>query len=122
MQREPSWLEKLSRLKSLPYQPTYKPTRKVDLWKRRLVEVRGKTDFDGVERIPTERLCDILEIPRGRRGVRVYTRLTATMAELGWTPVRARGMTPGASRKTRGYERRPARDKTCPPEPHVSPG
>ncbi len=39
----------------------------VDPWRLRLERVRGKTGFDGLERISTQRLMDILEVPQRQR-------------------------------------------------------
>jgi hypothetical protein len=38
-----------------------------DPWRLRLERVRGKIDFDGLERISTQTLLDILEIPQRKR-------------------------------------------------------
>ena len=66
--------------------------------------MRGRIDpIDGIERITTDQLCDVLEIPRSRRGSKAYSRLSAVMADLGWTSVRIGQL------KTRGFKRTPVR-------------
>jgi hypothetical protein len=75
-------------------------------WKLRLERVRGKIDYDGVERVSTQTLLDILEIPQHSRRTRAYQVLSRVMAELGWTAVRVRDRTRGGYlERVRGYER-----------------
>jgi hypothetical protein len=63
---------------------------------------------DGVERISTQALFDILEGPQRRRNAGARRRLAKIMRELGWTAIKARGLTPGGFRdQIRGW----ARDK-----------
>jgi hypothetical protein len=50
---------------------------------------------DGVERITTQVVLDVLEVPQSRRRAGIYRRLAKLMAELGWTAVRVRGLTRG---------------------------
>lgn len=104
MDARPSWLEKLKSEIVTPSGYRARP----DMWKRRLSQLGGTIDLvDGIERITTQAVFDILQLPRGRRGPKAYSRLAATMAELGWYPVRVRGMTPGRNRQIRCYERKP---------------
>jgi hypothetical protein len=78
----------------------------VDPWRLRLGRVRGKMDFDGFERISTQTLLDILEIPQRRRMAGTYRRLAKLMAELGWAAVRVRDLTRGGYKEqVRGYTR-----------------
>ena len=65
----------------------------VNPWRLRLERVRGKIDFDGLERISTQTLLDILEIPQRKRTAGTYRRLAKLMAELGWAAVRVRDLT-----------------------------
>jgi hypothetical protein len=59
----------------------------IDPWRLRLERIRGATAFDGLERINTLTLMDILEVPQRQRTAGTYRRLAALMAELGWTAV-----------------------------------
>src|SRR6188472_2377842 len=83
--------------------------RSADPWRLRLERVRGKTGYDGVERISTQDLLDILEVPQRARSAGVCRRLATLMKELGWTPMKARGLSQSGYREqVRGY----ARDKS----------
>ena len=78
----------------------------VDPWRLRLERVRGKIDFDGLERISTQTLLDILEIPQRKRTAGTYRHLAKLMAELGWAAVRVRDLTRGGYKEqVRGYTR-----------------
>jgi hypothetical protein len=78
----------------------------VDPWRLRLERVRGTTGFDGLERISTQTLLDILEVPQRKRTAGTYRHLAKIMSELGWTAVRVRDLTRGGYRETvRGYVR-----------------
>ena len=76
-----------------------------DPWSLRLARVRGKTDFyDGLERISSQTLLDLLEVPQRNRTAGTYRRLCKIMSELGWTAVRVRHLTRGGYREqVRGY-------------------
>ena len=77
-----------------------------DPWKLRLERVRGKTGYDGVERISTQDVFDLLDVPQRARTAGACRRLATLMRELGWTPVKARGMTQSGFRdQVRGYAR-----------------
>jgi hypothetical protein len=77
---------------------------RTDAWKLRLERVRGYIGDDGVERITTQALLDILEIPQRNRRAGAYRRLSKLMLELGWTPVRVRARTRGDYlEQVRGY-------------------
>jgi hypothetical protein len=92
-----SWLDKLTEVQAELAAPK-------DPWKLRLERVRGKIDYDGLERVTTQMLFDVLEIPQRSRTAGACRRLAAVMAELGWTAVRVRGLTPGGYREqVRGY-------------------
>ena len=82
-----------------------------DPWCLRLGRVRGKTDFfDGLERISSQTLLDLLEVPQRNRTAGVFRRLAKVMAELGWAAVRVRDMTRGGYlEQIRGYCREPLR-------------
>jgi hypothetical protein len=71
--------------------------------------VRGKVGDDGIERVSTQAVFDFLEVPQRSRTAEACRRLAELMRELGWSPIKARGMTQSGFRdQVRGY----ARDKT----------
>jgi hypothetical protein len=80
-----------------------------DPWRLTLERVRGKTDFfDRLERISSQTLLDLLEVPQRQRTAGTYRRLANVMAELGWTAVRVRDLTRGGYlEQIRGYCRPP---------------
>jgi hypothetical protein len=80
-----------------------------DPWRLTLARVRGKVDFyDGLERISSQTLLDLLEVPQRDRTAGTFRRLSRVMAELGWTGVRVRGLTRGGYlEQIRGYCRQP---------------
>jgi hypothetical protein len=87
--------------------------RKADPWRMRLERVRGTIDDDGVERVSTQLLLDILEVPQRSRRAGTYRRLAKLMAELGWAAVRVRAPTRGGYlEQVRGYCRLPDRSRT----------
>jgi hypothetical protein len=66
-------------------------------------------DNDGTERISTQTVFDVLEVPHRSRTAGACRHLAKIMRDLGWHPIKARGLTPGGFRdQVRGY----ARDKT----------
>ncbi len=78
----------------------------VDPWRLPLERVRGKVNLDGLERINTQTLLDILEVPQRDRTGGAYRRLAKLMAELGWSAARVRDLTRGGYREcVRGYVR-----------------
>ena len=80
-----------------------------DPWRFTLERVRGKTDFyDGLERVSSQTLLDLLEVPQRRRTAGTFRRLAKVMAELGWTATRVRDLTRGGYKEqVRGYCREP---------------
>ena len=81
-----------------------------DPWLLRLEGLRGKKWDDGIERISTQTIFDVLEVPHRCRTAGTCRRLSKLMRELGWSPIEARGTHPGGFRdQVRGY----ARDTTC---------
>jgi hypothetical protein len=70
-------------------------------WRAILSDVTGEVGRDGVERIATDRLFDILDVilpdgmPRFKRTPEAQKQLKAQMVLLGWCPVRARLVTRG---------------------------
>jgi hypothetical protein len=78
----------------------------IEPWRLRLERVRGTTGFDGLERITTQQLLDLLQVPQRQRTAGSYRHLATLMAELGWTAVRVRDLTRGGYREqVRGYVR-----------------
>jgi hypothetical protein len=85
-----------------------------DPWRPPLERVRGNTGDDGIERVTTQTVFDVLEIPQRNRRAGACRRLAKLMTELGWTAVRVRGMTRGAClEQVRGYAR-DARHRSSP--------
>jgi hypothetical protein len=80
--------------------------RNADPWRVRLEGVRGKVSDDGIERVSTQTLFDFLEVPQRGRGAGACRRLASLMRDLGWHPIKARGLTPTGMRdQIRGYAR-----------------
>ena len=85
--------------------------RRGDPWRLPLERLHGKIGDDGIERVTTQIVFDILEVPQRSRGAGACRRLAKLMAELGWTAVRVRGLTRGGYlEQVRGYCREPFRD------------
>jgi hypothetical protein len=77
-----------------------------DPWRLRLEGLKGKKWDDGIERISTQTIFDVLEVPHRCRTTGACRRLSKLMRELGWHPIKARGLTPGGFRdQVRGYAR-----------------
>jgi hypothetical protein len=76
-----------------------------DPWRLTLERVRGKVDFyDRLERVSSQTLLDLLEVPQRYRTAGTYRRLGKVMADLGWTGVRVRDLTRGGYKEqVRGY-------------------
>ena len=86
--------------------------RNLDSWRLPLERLRGKIGDDGIERVTTQTLFDILEIPQRSRGAGACRRLAKLMTELGWTGVRVRGLTRGGYlEQVRGYCRDARHDR-----------
>jgi hypothetical protein len=101
-----SWLGKLERAKAEI------ASRNIDSWRLPLERLHGKIGDDGIERVTTQTVFDILEIPQRARGAGACRRLAAVMAELGWTAVRVRGLTRGGyGEQVRGYCREPRHER-----------
>jgi hypothetical protein len=94
-----SFLERMKTAQAEAAQP-------IDPWRLRLERVRGTTGFDGLERVSTQNLMDVLEVPQRQRTAGTYRRLAKLMAELGWAAVRVRDLTRGGYKEqVRGYVR-----------------
>jgi hypothetical protein len=77
-----------------------------DPWLAPLQRVRGKVEFDGQERVSSQSLLDLLEVPQRSRTAGTYRRVAKLMTELGWTAVRVRDRTRGGYKEqVRGYVR-----------------
>jgi hypothetical protein len=99
-----SWLGKLETVKAEI------AARNVDPWRFPLERVRGKIGDDGIERITTQMLFDMLGVPQRSRGAGACRRLAKLMSELGWMAVRVRGLTRGGYlEQVRGYAKEPRR-------------
>ena len=83
----------------------------VDPWRLTLERVRGRVDFfDGLERVSSQTLLDLLEVPRRNRTAGTFRRLSKLMTELGWSAVRVRDLTRGGYKEqVRGYCREPSK-------------
>ena len=83
-----------------------------DPWQARLKRLHGKVGDDGVERIATQVIFNILELPQQARRAGACRRLAKLMREFGWHPIKARGLNQrGLLEQIRGY----ARDTTGSP-------
>jgi hypothetical protein len=77
-----------------------------DPWRLRLERLRGKVAYDAIERISTQTVFDVLEVPQRARNAGACRRLAKLMRELGWHPIKARGLTPGGfADQVRGWAR-----------------
>jgi len=93
-----SWLSKIQEAKA------ELTARDADPWRLPLERVHGKIDFDGLERVSSQTILDMLEVPQRNRRAGTYRRLAKLMAELGWTAVRVRDRTRGGYKEqVRGY-------------------
>jgi hypothetical protein len=77
----------------------------IDPWRLILEGVHGKVDFsDRLERVSSQMLLDLLEVPQRNRTAGTFRRLGRVMTELGWTAVRVRDLTRGGYKEqVRGY-------------------
>jgi hypothetical protein len=76
-----------------------------DSWEPALRRLKGRIGHDGVERVATNDVFDLLEVPMRRRPSETI-RLSRVMRSLGWSNIRARGLNPGSYRdRVRGYAR-----------------
>ena len=65
---------------------------------------RSKVEFDGMERVSSQTLLDMLEVPQRSRTAGTYRRVAKLMSGLGWTAVRVRDLTRGGYKEqVRGY-------------------
>ncbi len=74
-----------------------------DPWEAALRKLKGRIGHDGIERVSTHDVFDLLEVPMRRRPSETV-RLSRAMRRLGWINIRARGLNPGSYRdRVRGY-------------------
>jgi hypothetical protein len=82
--------------------------RDAEPWRLPLERLRGRVGDDGIERIATQAVFDFLEIPQVNREAGACKRLARVMKDLGWNPIKARGLNQAGFRdQIRGY----AKDK-----------
>ena len=80
--------------------------RNADTWRLRLERVGGKVGDDGIERVSTQTVFDVLEVPQRGRGAGACRRLATLMRGLGWHAIKARGLTQtGVRDQIRGWAR-----------------
>jgi hypothetical protein len=109
MEPQPSWLEKLWQAQA------EEATRDADNWQAPLERLRGEVSDDGIERIPSQSVFDFLGISQRARGAGAGRRLARVMHQLGWRPMRTRGLArSGYREKIRGYCRDTTTNKTVP--------
>jgi hypothetical protein len=85
--------------------------RTADPWRLPLQRLHGKIGDDGIERVTTQTVFDVLEVPQRSRGAGACRRLAKLMTQLGWTAVRVRGLTRGGYlEQVRGYARNARRE------------
>jgi hypothetical protein len=84
-------------------------------WRAILADITGDIGRDGVARIATDRVFDLLDVllpeglPRYKRTPEAQKQLKTEMILLGWCPVRARLVTRGFAARVRAYARLPRR-------------
>ncbi len=99
-----SWVDELRDIEQ-----AHETARNADPWLCTLARLKGKIDFaDNLERVSSQTILDLLEIPQQSRRAPVYRRIAKLMAQLGWTPVRVRDQAGrGYKEQVRGYCRQP---------------
>ena len=77
-----------------------------DPWRPVLEKLSGTIGLSKVERIPTDRIFDALNLTKAERTPEAAKRLKEAMTSLGWVPVRATHITSrGRAARVRGYAR-----------------
>jgi hypothetical protein len=95
-----SWLSKLHEAQAQI------AAQSADPWRPPLERLKGKITDDGIERISTQAVFDLLEVPQRNRGAGACRRLAKLMRQLGWAPIKARGLNQrGLREQIRGYAR-----------------
>ena len=91
----------VERLESAKAETRARPT---DPWRLCVERLRGTVGDDGIERITTQAVFDVLQVPQRSRRAASARRLAVVMRDLGWSPVRVRGLTRGGYlEQVRGY-------------------
>ncbi len=100
MEFERAWVDELREAKEANI-----AAQNSDPWLAPLSRIRGKLDFfDNLERVSSQKILDLLEVPQQNRRAPVYRRIAKLMAELNWTTVRVRDLTGrGFKEQIRGY-------------------
>ena len=88
-----TWIETLRRAKAEVTQQRVHP------WTLRLQRLRGTVDHNGVERVTTQAVFDVLEVPQSARTPAACSTLARLMRDHGWSAVRVRGLTRGGFRE-----------------------
>lgn len=121
-----SWIEKLRNYRKVADQTRYRACHGSaemlarDPWRFPLARVRGELGADGVARVTTQALFDLLEVSQGNRGAAACRRLARLMRSLGWSGVRVRGLTRGGYlEQVRGWARDP-RDRRVTSRPSAN--
>lgn len=77
-----------------------------DPWRIRLEKLKGRVWEDQIERIASQAIFDHLDVAPRMRTAQACRRLAKIMTELGWTPIRARGLNHSGYRdQVRGWAR-----------------
>jgi hypothetical protein len=106
------WIEVLRRAREQAAEQPAHP------WAARLERLRGTVDNDGVERITTQAVFDVLEVPQRARTAAACSLLARLMRGMGWMPIRTRRLTRGGFKdQVRGYGREGQHQPPPPPLP-----
>jgi hypothetical protein len=98
--RPPSFVERIRAAQAMQGQSEHE-----DAWLPTLRTLSGRVGADGVERISTYDVFEVLEIPVRRRSS-VTVRLSRLMRSLGWANIRASGLGAHSYRhRVRGFAR-----------------
>jgi hypothetical protein len=98
-----TWWEELQEIKQ-----QMQAAENTEPWRLPLERLRGTVGDDGIERVTTQRVLDVLGVAQRSRGGGACRRLAKLMTELGWTAVRVRDVTCGGYKEqVRGYCRDP---------------
>lgn len=78
-----------------------------DEWKPILIKAKGTVGLSNIERVSTEALFDLIDLPKVKRTPEAAKRLRRIMEELGWVATRApsRITQRGRAGRVRGYSR-----------------
>lgn len=75
-------------------------------WLLVLRKVKGQRGVDGLERISTEHVFELLNLPPVKRTPQAAKQVCQLMTDLGWSPTRVRAVTSrGRAARVRGYAR-----------------